>query len=252
MRKTWIAVLTGALGVWGGGAFADDASAPRTPWKILPSGLSASQAVQPPEKIKAPTPVGPEKIPSPKPETPAAPAPTAPTVAELAPHSAPVGGGTCAPACGACESSHCWERLKAWACYHSVSGKLCADHCCGGQRWVPVYLFFLTPPCQEGCGPVCGAACAPTCGSCAAPVQPVVSKAPSAHAITPCKAVSPAPCAAPPAQTSCDTPCGLVTPKAKDGCGGSCGPVAGPCGSSWSFTDFAHRMFGPPTGLNNR
>ncbi len=252
MRKTWIAVLTGTLSVWSSGALADDASTVKTPWKVTLPGLAKAKTTQPPEKVPAPKPEGPETIPAPKPEgaaSPATPAPTAPTVAELAPYSAPVGTGTCASNACPCGPSH-WERLKAWACFHSTSGKVCADCCCGGQRWVPIYLFFLTPSCREGCGPVCGAACGPTCGLCAAPCQPAC-KAPSAPTITPCKAVTPAPSASPATKTSCDTPCGFVTPK-KDGCSGSCGPVSGSCGSSWFLADFAHRMFSPSCGINGR
>jgi hypothetical protein len=232
MRKTWIAVLTGALGVWSAGTYADDLPLPKPPVRTIPSGLPTSKVSEPPEKIKAPLPEGT-----------ATPAPAAP-VAQPAPNGTSVGCGACATTCGPCGASHL-ERLKAWACYRSTSGKICADCCCDGQRWVPIYLFFLTPPCREGCGPVCGAAC----GSCAAPCGSAC-KATPASTVTQCKAVSPAPSASPSAKPACDKPCGLVTPKAKDGCTGSCGPVSGACGSSWFLADFAHRMLSPPAGFN--
>lgn len=248
MKKSWIAVLTGALCVCGSAGRASDTTSPSPAVKTVSFSLRPLKGTvedPPPEKTSA------EPIPAPKPAPPDNPAPP-PTAgaAPSAPAGAPAACGTCgvAPCSAACGPS-CWSRLKAWACYHSTTGHLCSDTCCG-QRWVPLYLFFLTP-CREGCGVPCGSGCGMPYGPCAAGCKSGCAAAPTPAPAPACKAPVPVPSATQPVsyKTACDKPSGLVTPPSKAGCGGTAGVPCDPATSSGFFGSVGQKLFGSPTGL---
>jgi hypothetical protein len=249
MKKTWIAVLAGALLVWGAAGRASDKTSPYPTVKTVSFGLRPLKGAtdDPPPEKSAPELIPP---PSPAPDGPAAASPKG--TAPPATTGAPAGCGTCgaAPSCVACGPS-CWGRLKAWACYHSTTCGLCGEtHC--GQRWVPLYLFFLSP-CREGYGVACGSGCGTPYGP--APCKPACAPAPAPT----CKAPAPVPPATQPVSYKATgdkpsglvtKPSGLVTPptKAKGECGGTGGPVCDPASASGFFGSVGQKLFGSPTG----
>ncbi len=93
--------------------------------------------------------------------------------------AAPAAGGGCA-GCGghACHPQGCFLRkLLIWATY-CPKERICSfTNCCNSCQYkgvIPLYPFFLNPPCVEGCGihPTFTPQCYRGCKGCAAGAAP--------------------------------------------------------------------------------
>jgi hypothetical protein len=160
MTRTWVAVLTAALGLHG----------------ALLQAAPPDFKDLPPSEIKvAPLPLDTKAPPAPPPEVGAVPAPSAPGPAPAA----------CAPACKPVPcGEHCKPKilldLHLGSRDHPHAGKLWAwvtyrpcqrtsPSCCGFLLPVPSgYEFFLTPGCAEGSGGSCcnKSSCGAGCNGC--------------------------------------------------------------------------------------